>query len=42
MNTFNEPTIDDIKKYADEKRKMRTSSVPTKKTRQPRQKKVEP
>ena len=41
MNTLNEPTIEDIKKMADEKRKMRAPSVAPKKTRQPRQKKVE-
>lgn len=35
---LNEPTIDDIKKFADEKRKSRT--VPAKKTRQPRQPKI--
>jgi hypothetical protein len=36
MNTLNEPTIEDIKKFADEKRKMKAAP---KKTRQPRQKK---
>lgn len=35
---FNEPTIDDIKKFADEKRKSR--AIPAKKTRQPRQSKI--
>lgn len=39
MNMLNEPSIEDIKKIADEKRKMRASSAPAKKTRQPRQKK---
>lgn len=34
-----EPSIEDIKRIADEKRKMRASSAPAKKTRQPRQKK---
>ena len=42
MNMLNEPTIDDIKKIADEKRRTRAPSVAPKKTRQPRQKKVEP
>lgn len=35
---LNEPTIDDIKKFADEKRRSR--AVPAKKTRQPRQPKI--
>lgn len=42
MNTLNEPTIEDIKRMADEKRKTRAQPVAAKKTRQPRQKKVEP